>query len=276
MNKLEALILNINFTQDNERTSTISRALYNQNIGVTSTFFRNIPIYITKAIINKDINFIVLSSLPESKTKYFYEIISELNDINVNHVPVIAFRDPKAYEQSDNELLTYGINKCLSLDEAESDTIMRHIQPLMKQEEHLLQKPKKIAHIGIAVKNIEATLPFYKDSLGIQPEGIEEVKSEGVKVAFLKVGDLDIELLEPLSQSSPIQRFLEQRGEGIHHLALEVDHIQEQLHHLKTNGIRLINEEPKQGAGQSQIAFIHPQSAHGVLFELCQYTEKGK
>src|SRR5699024_7020476 len=136
----------------------------------------------------------------------------------------------------------------------------------MKQS--LYESPKKIAHIGIAVHNIEQAITFYVESLGLKLEGTEVVKSEEVKVAFLKIGETRLELLEPLHQSSPISSFLQKRGEGIHHIALEVDDIQQRLNSLKEKGIRLIHETAKTGANKAQIAFIHPKSTSGVLLEL--------
>lgn len=132
--------------------------------------------------------------------------------------------------------------------------------------------PKHIAHIGVAVHNIDESLPFYTELLGLTLEKVEEVESEQVKVAFLKIGESRIELLEPLSEASAIFTFLKKKGEGIHHLALEVDNIEQRLASLKENGIRLINEEPKLGANESQIAFLHPKSSNGVLFELCEHN----
>jgi len=131
--------------------------------------------------------------------------------------------------------------------------------------------PKQIAHIGVAVHSIEDSLPFYTELLGLTLEKVEEVESEQVKVAFLQIGESRIELLEPLSDASAIHSFLEKKGEGIHHMALEVEDIEQRLENLKTNGIRLINEEPKLGANNSQIAFLHPKSTNGVLFELCEH-----
>src|SRR5699024_4133005 len=131
--------------------------------------------------------------------------------------------------------------------------------------------PEKIAHIGIAVKSIENALPLYTEQLGLTLEGIEEVESEQVKVAFLKIGESMLELLEPLSESSAIHTYLERNGEGIHHIALEVDNIEQRLENLKNDGIRLINEEAKLGANNSKIAFLHPKSTYGVLYELCEH-----
>lgn len=141
------------------------------------------------------------------------------------------------------------------------------------ENKQALSKPEKIAHIGIAVHSIEQSLPFYTDQLGLTLEKVEEVESEQVKVAFIQIGESRIELLEPLSEQSAIHKFLEKKGEGIHHIALEVDNIEKRLEQLKLNEVRLINEEPKSGANNAQIAFIHPKSTHGVLLELCQHNE---
>lgn len=129
---------------------------------------------------------------------------------------------------------------------------------------------KKVDHIGIAVKSLDQALPFYTEILKLPLLGIEEVESEKVKVAFLEAGETHLELLEPTSADSAIAKYMEKRGEGIHHIALGVDSIQERLNKMKENGIRLIQEEPKTGAGGAKVAFIHPKAASGVLYELCE------
>jgi methylmalonyl-CoA/ethylmalonyl-CoA epimerase len=129
---------------------------------------------------------------------------------------------------------------------------------------------KKIDHIGIAVHSIENALPFYTNILNLTLLGIEEVESEKVKIAFLKIGDSKIELLEPLTKESAIANFLEKRGEGIHHLALGVDSIEDRINEIKEKGIRMINDTPKPGAGGAMVAFMHPKSTGGVLFEYCE------
>ena len=135
--------------------------------------------------------------------------------------------------------------------------------------------PKKIAHIGIAVQSIEKTIPFYTKHLGLELEKIEDVLSEQVKVAFLKIGETRIELLEPLNHSSAIYTFLQKKGEGIHHLAFEVTDLTSRLSKLKSEGIQVINGDPKKGANNSLISFLHPQSTNGVLIELCEHHTKG-
>jgi methylmalonyl-CoA/ethylmalonyl-CoA epimerase len=132
---------------------------------------------------------------------------------------------------------------------------------------------KKVDHIGVAVRSISNVLPFYEGTLGLKLEGIESVDEQKVKVAFLKIGDTKIELLEPTSEDSPVAKFIEKRGEGIHHLALGVDDIKKRIEELKENGIKMIDEKPRNGAGGASIAFLHPKAACGVLVELCEKRE---
>ncbi|MGG5251956.1 methylmalonyl-CoA epimerase [Neobacillus sp. SM06] len=129
---------------------------------------------------------------------------------------------------------------------------------------------KKIDHIGIAVRSLEKALPFYTDILKLPLLGMEEVESERVKVAFLQAGNAKIELLEPTSAGSPIAQFIEKRGEGIHHIALGIDSIEARMKEIKEQGIRMIQDEPKIGAGGALVAFMHPKSTGGVLYELCE------
>ncbi len=129
---------------------------------------------------------------------------------------------------------------------------------------------EKVDHIGIAVNNIEEALKFYRDQLGLNMNGIEEVPEQKVKVAFLPVGESKIELLQSTDPEGAIAKYINTRGEGIQHVALRVDNIREKLAELKAQGVKLIDEEPRRGAGGSQIAFIHPKSTGGVLLELCE------
>ena len=130
--------------------------------------------------------------------------------------------------------------------------------------------PKKISHIGIAVENIEAALPFYRDVLGLEFEGTEVVAEQKVRVAFLAIGESRIELLEPTAPDSPVAKFLEKNGPGVHHLAFEVDGLEGRLASLKGEGVRLIDEMPRIGAHHTRIAFLHPKASGGVLTELCE------
>jgi methylmalonyl-CoA epimerase len=125
-------------------------------------------------------------------------------------------------------------------------------------------------HIGIAVGDLGQALAFYRDALGLEVEPPEEVASQRVRAHFVPVGDATLELLEPTAPDSPIAKFVEKRGPGVHHITLRVDDIREALARLKARGIRLIDESPREGAEGALIAFVHPASAHGVLVELKQ------
>jgi len=129
---------------------------------------------------------------------------------------------------------------------------------------------KKIDHIGMAVHSIDQARVFYEQALGLHCERIEEVASQKVRTAFFSLGETHIELLEPMDADSPIAKFLEKRGEGIHHIAYRSDNVEEQLDKARTAGCTLINEKPVAGAGGKQIAFLHPKSTHGVLTEICE------
>jgi len=129
---------------------------------------------------------------------------------------------------------------------------------------------KKVDHIGIAVRSLDEALPFYTETLRLPLLGIEEVASEMVKIAFLQAGETKLELLEPINEDSPIAKHIEKRGEGIHHIALGVDSIQERINEIKEKGIRMIQDIPKEGAGGALVAFMHPKSTGSVLYELCE------
>lgn len=131
----------------------------------------------------------------------------------------------------------------------------------------------KIDHIGIAVKSLADAVQVYEHAIGMQIAGFDEVADQGVRVAMLTIGESRIELLEPTSPDSPIEKFMARRGEGIHHIALRVDDLEQMLERLKAGGVRLIDETPRRGAHNTRIAFVHPSSTHGVLVELVQHEE---
>jgi methylmalonyl-CoA/ethylmalonyl-CoA epimerase len=123
-------------------------------------------------------------------------------------------------------------------------------------------------HIGIAVGNIQEALAFYRDALGLDVEAPEEVPSQRVRAHFIPAGDSALELLEATAEDSPIAKYVQKRGPGLHHITLRVDNIAAALAQLKARGVRLIDESPRPGAHGSLVAFVHPSSAHGVLVEL--------
>lgn len=129
---------------------------------------------------------------------------------------------------------------------------------------------EKIHHIGIAVENLEDSMKFYENTFNFKIQFIEELKENKVKVASFKIGDVNIELLEPLTDDSPIKSFLNKRGEGIQHIAFLVKDIYKTLEELKEKGVSLIDEKPRCGSHNTKIAFIHPKSTFGVLIELVE------
>jgi methylmalonyl-CoA epimerase len=131
----------------------------------------------------------------------------------------------------------------------------------------------KLDHIGIATAEIEQSLAVWRDALGLSVDSTDEVTEQGVKVAMLAVGETHIELLEPLSAESPVGKFLQKRGPGIHHIALRVSNIREALSDLKAKGARLIDETPRVGANGCLVAFIHPSATNGVLLELVEHLD---
>lgn len=128
----------------------------------------------------------------------------------------------------------------------------------------------KIEHIGIAVKNLEASNDLFAKLFGKPHYKIEEVASEGVNTSFFQIGESKIELLEATKEDSPIAKFIEKKGEGIHHIAFDVDDIEKEIERLKGEGFIVLNEKPKKGADNKMVAFLHPKSTNGVLIELCQ------
>lgn len=134
-------------------------------------------------------------------------------------------------------------------------------------------RPEKIDHLGIAVHSIEATLPIYTNGIGLPVIHEEIIEDQKVRAVFLEVGESCVELLEPTSPDSPIAKFLETKGQGIHHVAYAVENIEVALAHAKEQGYRLIDEKPRKGGHGKMIAFLHPKDTHGVLTEFCMRIE---
>lgn len=131
-------------------------------------------------------------------------------------------------------------------------------------------KVLKVDHIGIVVKDLAESLKFYADALGMEATGTEVVPEQKVKVAFLPCGDSELELMEPTDPDGPVAKFIEKRGEGLQHIALRVDDLEEALAMMQEKGLRLIDERPRYGAGGARIAFLHPKATNGVLLELTE------
>lgn len=138
-----------------------------------------------------------------------------------------------------------------------------------------IMQNKKIDHLGIAVENLEKTIIFYEEILGLEKTGIETVTEQGVKIAFLTIGESKLELLEPLSEDSPVAKHIE-RGQGLHHLAIQVKDIEAKVEQMREKGIKFLGEKPTRGAEGMKIIFIHPKSTDGVLLELCAPAGEGE
>ncbi len=134
-------------------------------------------------------------------------------------------------------------------------------------------KTLKIDHIGIAVNNLDETLKFYTEILGLECLGTEVVEEQKVRVAFLPVGDTEVELLESTDPTGPIAKFIEKNGEGVQHIAFRVDDIEEAIAYMQEKGMKMIDEKPRYGAGGAKIAFVHPKGTNRVLVELSQRIE---
>jgi methylmalonyl-CoA/ethylmalonyl-CoA epimerase len=135
---------------------------------------------------------------------------------------------------------------------------------------------KNVDHIGIAVKNIDDSLDYYVHTLGLTLLAIEEVESQKVRVAFIDAGNIKLELLEPMDEDGAVSKFIEKRGEGIHHIAFGVLDIRSRMVELEKKGVQLLSDKPKPGAGGAEVAFLHPKSSFGVLYELCEKRDKGE
>lgn len=135
-------------------------------------------------------------------------------------------------------------------------------------------KPSHIEHIGIAVNNLENAVAFYEKVLGLKCYKIEEIEDQQVRTAFLAAGATKIELLQSTAPEGPIGKFIEKRGEGIHHIAFAVENIREHLANAGSEGVKLIDPVPRKGADEMDIAFLHPKSTSGVLIELCEESKK--
>jgi len=135
--------------------------------------------------------------------------------------------------------------------------------------------PQKINHIGIAVRDIDEAARFYTEHLGLELGGVEEVPDQKVKVAFLPIGEVRLELVQPTSPESPVARFLEKNGPGFHHIAYQVEDVAAEVERLKAEGVRMVDQTPRSGAHNTKIAFVHPKASGGVLTELVQELGHG-
>lgn len=270
MKKVRVLIAKPGLDGHDRGALVIAQALRDHGMEVIYTGLRQTPVQIAQAAVQEDVDVIGLSSLSGAHRSLFPKVIDELKNRNASDIPVVG--GGVIPSEDIQFLLEKGVNQIFTSGSS-TDVLANYIKQLIDPDSSAINKPTKIAHIGIAVTSIDQALPFYSNTLGLELEGVETVESEGVKVAFLKIGETRFELLEALTTTSSIQTFIDKKGEGIHHIALDVDNINARLQKYKSDGVMLIHEQAKPGAHNSEIAFIHPKAANGVLFELCQPAE---
>lgn len=278
MEKIRVLIAKPGLDGHDRGALVISQALRDAGMEVIYTGLRQTPKQIVRAAIQEDVDVIGLSSLSGAHNVLFPEVLKRLKEENADDIlvfggGVIPIEDVITLEKQ-------GIIKIFTPGSS-TKTIAAYIEQAVREKrgegKTILEKPKGVDHIGIAVKSIEETLPFYINHFHLHVEKIVDVPEQKVKVAFIPLGNCKLELLEPLTRDSPVASFIEKRGEGIHHIAFAVDNIEDRLIQLKREGIQLIDETPKIGAQGMPIAFLHPKSTHGVLYELCeQRKEEGE
>lgn len=278
MDKIRVLIAKPGLDGHDRGALVISQALRDAGMEVIYTGLRQSPKQIVRAAIQEDVDVIGLSSLSGAHNVLFPEVLKRLKEENAEDIlvfggGVIPMEDKIALEKQ-------GIKKIFTPGSS-TKVIAAYIEQVVRESRGernvILEQPKGVDHIGIAVKSIDKALPFYLNHFHLEVEKIVDVPEQKVKVAFLPLGNCKLELLEPLTEDSPVASFIEKRGEGIHHIALAVESLQERLDQLKREGIKLIDETPKIGAAGTPIAFLHPKSTHGVLFELCeQSADKGE
>ena len=251
----------------------IAQGLRDAGMEVIYTGLRQTAEQIVATAIQEDVDCIGLSILSGAHNELFPEVIrllkeQQADDILVIGGGVIPDEDiPFLKEQGIAEIFTPGA----PISEI-ANYIQQKINPLVNPVNRQ-SSVHKIDHIGIAVENLEQSISFFKNVLGLTFLGTEEVAGEGVRVAFFEIGDVKIELLEALHQDSPIHKHIEKKGEGIHHIAFEVNNILYQFEYMNEMQIPLLQEQPKDGAHGKKIGFIHPKSSHKVLIEFCQNNQ---
>ncbi len=245
----------------------IAQGLRDEGMEVIYSGLRQTPEQIVATAIQEDVDCIGLSILSGAHNELFPEVTKLLHENQADDILVIG---GGIIPEDDIPALTEKGIKAIFTPGTPIIKIAAFIKDYLQNNN---VSAKKIDHMGIAVNNLEESISFYQNILGLELLGTEDVPSEGVRVAFFKIGDVKIELLEALNEESPIAKFLAKKGEGFHHFAIEVDDIVKSFEYLSDEGIQLLQEEPKIGAHDKKIGFIHPKSSHKVLIELC---EKGK
>ncbi|MBE3552904.1 MAG: methylmalonyl-CoA epimerase [Kyrpidia tusciae] len=252
----------------------IAQGLRDAGMEVIYTGLRQTPEQIVAAALQEDVDCIGLSSLSGAHMELFPEVVRLLRERGAEDILVVG--GGVIPREDIPALKAAGIAEVFTPGTSIQDTaefIRTHVRPGEGEEEDLPEPPEQIDHIGIAVTSLREALPFYTEQLGMKLIHQEVIEDQQVTTAFLAVGESTIELLEPTSPDSPVAKFLDKRGPGIHHVAYRVKDVADRLRRAKKAGLRLIDEEPRPGGHGKLIGFVHPKSAGGVLTEFCQRVE---
>ena len=271
MKKIRVLVAKPGLDGHDRGALVIAQALRDYGMEVIYTGLRQTPEQIVAAAIQEDVDCIGLSCLSGAHNELFPAVVERLKEKGADDIIVVGGgvipADDIPYLESK------GIKKIFTPGTPTLETAKFIERAVYERDGYVPSEPfqmKQVAHIGIAVRSIEESLTFYKKILGLSLVHTETVESQNVKVAFLDGGNLYLELLEPLNEKSAVFKFIEKRGEGLHHVALGVTDIEARIRRLKEEGIQMIDESARPGAEGAQVAFLHPKSAHGVLYELCE------
>lgn len=249
----------------------ISQALRDYGMEVIYTGLRQTPEQIVASAIQEDVDAIGLSCLSGAHNELFPLIVDLLKEKGAEDIIVIGGGVIPADDIPFLE--SKGIRKIFTPGTPTMDTA-KYIEKAVYERDGIAQeepfKMNRVDHIGIAVRSIDQALSFYQNTLGLSVVHVETVSAQKVKVAFLNAENLHIELLEPLADDSTIAKFIEKRGEGLHHVALGVTDIASRIRQLEEDGVPMIDNEARPGAEGASVAFLHPKGAHGVLYELVE------
>jgi methylmalonyl-CoA mutase, C-terminal domain len=252
----------------------VAQGLRDHGMEVIYTGLRQTPEQIVSTAIQEDVACIGLSSLSGAHLELFPEVVRLLKEQNADDILVIG---GGVIPDEDIEILkSAGIAEVFTPGSSISEMaefIRTHVHLRDLSSDPMEAIAKRVDHIGIAVSNIQDAQVFYIRGLGLSPYHEEVIEDQKVKTVFFRVGETDIELLEPTSPDSPIAKYLEKHGPGIHHIAYAVDDIRACLENAKAAGYRLIDEQPRKGGHGKLIAFLHPKSTGGVLTEFCQKVD---
>ncbi|PYZ98547.1 methylmalonyl-CoA epimerase [Alteribacter lacisalsi] len=270
--KIRVLIAKPGLDGHDRGALVIAQGLRDAGMEVIYTGLRQTPKQIVRAALQEDVDAIGLSCLSGAHNVLFPEVLRLLKEEQAEDMIVFGggvIPRPDAVRLEEN-----GIRKIFT-----PGTSVKAVAAFVEQAvrenrgeagDDVLEPPAGVDHIGIAVRSIDEAMTFYADHLHLKADATVEVPEQGVKVAFIPLGNTKLELLEPLNEESPVAKFIEKRGEGIHHIAFSTDSLEARLAQLKKEGLPILNETPVKGAGGYPIAFLHPKAAKGVLVELCE------